>query len=95
MSLQDTERVDAATTRDGWTVLTIHHFDDWQPLAEREDQLRKKLHTYERFINSSRYLIRFSERPVRIELSCIDAPPDEIRAICRRWSVRILEPASP
>lgn len=92
MGIQDTDRVDAATTRDGWTILTIHHYESWEPVAQCEVQLRQKLQTYERFINSARYLMRFSETPVRIELSCTEAPPATIRKICSRWSVTILEP---
>lgn len=92
MGIQDTDRVDAATTRDGWTILTIHHYESWTPVSLRETQLRQKLQTYERFLNSARYLMRFSESPVRIELSCTEAPPEAIRQICKRWSVTILEP---
>lgn len=93
MSLDHPKRVDAATTRDGWTILTIHHFEDWTPLPLRVEQLREKLGTYERFITTPQYLMRFSERPVRIELSTASEVPETIRRICQSWSVTILEPS--
>lgn len=93
MSLDHPKRVDAATTRDGWTVLTIHHFEDWAPVEIRHEQLQEKLRTYEGFITTPRYLLRLSERPVRIELSTSSKVPDRIRALCRNWAVKILEPA--
>lgn len=92
MSLTTTDRVDAALTRDGWTILAIHHFESWDPVDQRSEELHKKLLTYERFIQSPRYLLAFSERPVAIELNCVEPPPEQIRKLCRRWGIRILAP---
>lgn len=92
MSLTRTDRVDAALTRDGWTILAINHFESWEPIDQRGEELHKKLLTYERFIQSPRYLLAFAERSVAIELNCVEMPPPQIQTLCRRWGIRILAP---
>ncbi len=92
MSVERTETIDAATARDGYAVLSIHQFDDWEPADERVEQLRHKLATYERFLATPRYLAHFHALPVRIELVTSSPPPEEVRRICRQWNVELSEP---
>ena len=87
MSVERHDVIDAASTRDGWAVLTIHQFDAWEPVDERSEQLRAKLQTYERFVLSNSYQMHFCRFPVRIEIVSVDPLPQEIQAICRQWGV--------
>lgn len=92
MALSNTEIIDAATCLDGWTVLRIHQFEEWAPVDERLEELHRKMQTYEAFLLSQRYEMRYADYPVRIELVTNEAAPEEIRGLCARWGIELLEP---
>jgi len=83
VSVSHPDVIDAVTLRDGWAVLSIYHFDDWAPVEERVEQLRRKVICYLDHVASVRFQSAFWNRPVRIELVSADEPPAEVLAICR------------
>jgi hypothetical protein len=89
MSIERTETVDASVVRDGWAVLSIHHFGDWDELEELAESLRRKLLHYLEFVESPTFLERAHRMPARIELVCASPPPAEIVAMCETYGVRI------
>lgn len=92
MALERTDIIDAATCLDGWTVLRIHQFEDWEPVDRRIEELHLKMQTYEAFLLSQRYEMRYADYPVRIELITNNPAPHEVRGLCARWGIHLLEP---
>lgn len=90
MGISRTQTVDASVVRDGWAILTIHHFDDWEDSAELAEQLRAKIAHYLEHISSPHFLERAHRLPARIELSCADPPPAEILTLCEMSGVTVL-----
>lgn len=90
MSLERTDTVDAVTVRDGWAVLSIHHFEAWEAPDAQVELLRLKLDTYFEHVRDARYLAAFHQLPARIELVCRDAPPELVLALCARFGVAVL-----
>ncbi len=90
MGISRTQTVDASVVRDGWAVLTIHHFGDWEDADELAEQLRAKIAHYLDHVRSPHFLERAHRLPTRIELSCAEPPPVEIGAICETYGVAVL-----
>ena len=90
MSVSNVDVVDAATLRDGYAVLSIFHFESWEPLGERIEQLRQKLATYEVFIGQPRFLMHFYAAPIRFELVSMEDPPEQVLEICRDYGVTVV-----
>lgn len=90
MGISRTQTVDASVVRDGWAILTIHHFDDWEEAGELAEQLRSKIAHYLEHIRSPRFQERAHRLPTRIELSCVEPPPDEILALCESYGLTVL-----
>jgi hypothetical protein len=89
MSIERTETVDASVVRDGWAVLSIHHFGDWDELEDLVENLRRKLLHYLDFVESPLFLERAHRMPTRIELVCASPPPSEIISVCETYGVTI------
>lgn len=92
MGLQHDDRIDAMSTRDGWAVLTMHHFDTWAPVEEKCAWLLKKYRAYVRFLDHRAWLARFADAPPRIELITNERVPMEVREICTRLNIALAEP---
>lgn len=90
MSLERTETVDASVIRDGWAVLTIHHFGEWDDVDEQIENLRRKIAHYLDHIQSPAFLERAHRIPVRIELVCTEEPPAPVEAVCIAYGVTVL-----
>lgn len=91
MSLERTETVDASVIRDGWAILTIHHFGEWDDLDGQIELLRRKIGHYLEFVESPAFLERAHRVPVRIELVCADPPPPPVEAVCLAYGVTVLD----
>ena len=91
MSVSRTDTVDATTVRDGWVILSIHCFEDWDSLEEPGELLRSKLNTYFAHVEMPRFQEKFHHLPARIELVSKDPLPEKIRSLCLRVGVVCLE----
>lgn len=89
MSIERTDTVDANVVRDGWAVLSIHHFGDWDEFGDLVEDLRRKLIHYFEFIESPQFLERAHRMPAKIELVCASEPPPEVAALCETYGVII------
>lgn len=87
MSLERHDHVDACGLRDGWVVISIHHFDTWHPVEDRIELLRAKIETCLRWITSPAFQARWYRTPVRIELVGVEPLPDEASDLCREHGV--------
>lgn len=87
MSLERSDSVDAVVVREGWVVLSIHHFEPWDRPEEQLEQLRRKLGACFESAKSARYLAAFHQLPARVELVSRDTPPPEALALCARFGV--------
>lgn len=89
MSLERITTIDAAGVRDGVVVLSIYHFDDWDPVDERVEQLRAKLDAYAVFVRSARFRQTFDTLPAVVELVSRDPVPEDAADLCASFGVHL------
>ncbi len=89
MSVERTETIDALTMRDGWAVLSVHEFGDWNDIEDADVMLARKLLTYFDHVRSPHFQARFHRTPVRVSLVSRDPVPESVREICARSGVDI------
>lgn len=90
MSIERTDTVDAVAVRDGWAVLSIHAFGEWEDIENPGALLEAKLRTYFEHVESPRFQARLHRVPARIELVSRDPVPEPVRALCTRYGVTVL-----
>lgn len=90
MSVSSTEVIDAVTVRDGWAVLSVHEFGEWDELEDPEILLERKLALYFDHVESARFQSRLHRVPVRVELVSREPVPEDVRAVCRRLGVDVV-----
>ena len=91
MSVTRADVIDAVTVRDGWAVLSIHHFEDWDEVEEPEEAMRRKLETYFDYVAGPRFQQRLHRVPARVELVSLDPVPEGVRELCASHGVEISE----
>ena len=92
MGLQHTNIVDSTAMRDGWAVLTIHHFDTWEPAEEKLQWLHKKFQHYLKHLQQPAWLNRFADAPTRIELVGSEPATEDIAQLCRILDIHLITP---
>ena len=88
MSLERSDSVDAVVVREGWVVLSIHHFEPWDRPEEQLEQLRRKLGACFESAKSARYLAAFHQLPARVELVSRDTRRRSAGALRALWGGR-------
>ncbi len=91
MSLSDPARIDAVGVRDGWAVIAMHHFGEWQPLHERVEALTWKISAAQAHVATPGFQAKYHRLPVRLELRASEDPPPEVVALCARFGVWIAD----
>lgn len=78
--MSETNRIDAVLkSPEGEIVLMISEHRDWRIYSEMREQLRQKISTYIKFINSDRYRGRFGMTTAKIILMTNSEPTNEIK----------------
>lgn len=92
MGLQHPDAIDAFSSREGWAVLTIHHFDVWDPAEEKLTWIQKKHRTYIKFLDHPAWLQRYGDTPPKIELISNERAPSEVIELCKRLGIFLKHP---
>jgi len=79
MVMSDSNKIDAVLkSPEGEIVLMISEHRDWRIHSEMREQLRQKISTYIKFINSNKYRSRFGIKKAKIILMTNHEPTEKI-----------------